>query len=487
MSSVRRPLTHVQTERGENKLNAYEHPSSTELAAALADPDGVPWALDHLDECIACRVRMSRVRRASGLLPASGDSLQRILGAVQPIPALFPDLVLPTDRSEVMAGEVWRAGSNEAVLVWVRKVFDDGVIDVIPVVLDTDLADQESILVPSDLSPLGTAVAVMISLRTHIDQRALINWIGTLDISAEVAEVIAAVREDRLPRGVAVGPPIVDDYDQRLEYRQALRDLLSELSPDTWHDASEVHDSTVAIETPAEWEESTPAEWAKNIASITAELALYLDGAQCRRTQPVGIPIDAGATAYSIMKVVYLDTAILLTAIQGQELVEFPADDAVAAICREFIRFEPDADAVAIAIPDLEWETLLFTTSHMREAVEAPSGMLVGPTPTIRGFALVETLCKHLEGAVTAWEITEPTESRLVATDLRNVAIQHAATARLEVVDQGRRAKQIAKRTAWETLSVELDDKVARFVTAVINHEPIDDAMKVLQLDREDD
>ena len=74
----------------------------------------------------------------------------------------------------------------------------------------------------------------MVSLRTHIHIGAFLNKVGILDIRKDITEVMTAVREGRRPSGVRVGPPIDDDDDQRLEYRQALRDLLAELSPSAW-------------------------------------------------------------------------------------------------------------------------------------------------------------------------------------------------------------------------------------------------------------
>jgi len=121
-----------------------------------------------------------------------------------------------------------------------------------------------------------------------------------------------------------------------------------------------------------------------------------------RLTDPTVIQIDETARAVALMKVVYLDTAVLLAAIEGQDVNEFPETRSTAAACRKFVLVETDADAVAVAMPARDWEAVLFTTAHMREAVETPGGTLAGPTPTIKGFRLVETICKHREGAVTA-------------------------------------------------------------------------------------
>src|SRR5215470_13409220 len=210
------------------------HPSSSDLLAALHEADQAASTLEHLDECLACRVRMSRIRRAAGLASASADSLQRILQAATPLEHVLADVVSSDRDRQPQPNEIWRVGRSEALLVWVRQVFDDGVADVIPLVLDVELADQESVIVGAKTTPLATETAAMVSLRTHVHVGAFRNRIGILDIRKDIAEVMTAMREGRRPSGVRVGPPIDDNDDQRIEYRQALRDLLAELSPSAW-------------------------------------------------------------------------------------------------------------------------------------------------------------------------------------------------------------------------------------------------------------
>lgn len=161
-------------------------------------------------------------------------NLRRILSAVTPLPDGLGELIRAPRVGDPKPDEVWRIGRDEALLVWVRRVFDDGVADVVPVVLDVEFADEESILIDPASTPLATGLAAMLALRTHVDVRAFLNRICALDIRDVVAEVMAATREGRHPRGVLVGPPIVRDDDERISYRQAIRRLLVGLTPDTW-------------------------------------------------------------------------------------------------------------------------------------------------------------------------------------------------------------------------------------------------------------
>lgn len=215
-------------------MSANVHLTSSDLLAALQEPGQTASAREDVHECLACRVRLARIRQTISFAPASEDSLQRIAHASAPLPAALADIVSDNRDTAPQPNEVWRIGDSQALLVWVRRVFDDGVADVIPLVFDVELADDESIVVNADATPLATEIAAMVALRTHIHLGAFLNRVGSLDIRNAVTEVMTAVREGRRPSGVPVGPPIYDDDDQRLEYRQALRDLLAELSPSVW-------------------------------------------------------------------------------------------------------------------------------------------------------------------------------------------------------------------------------------------------------------
>jgi hypothetical protein len=459
-------------------MPANVHPSSSELLGALLEPDRAASTLEHLDECLACRVRLSRIRRTSGPATASADSLQRIVEASTPLPEVLAHVVSGGQDGEPQPNEIWRVGRSEALLVWVRRVFEDGVADVIPLVLDLQLADQESVVVGADATRLASETAAMVSLRTHIHTGAFLNRVGILDIGKDVSEVMTAVREGRRPSGVRVGPPIDDDDDQRLEYRQALRDLLGELSPSAWlgtQDGEQRASEPTANRSPDE------------IDVIKTDLGERLWGVQCRDLAPHTVTVDAAVRATSVLKVVYLDTAVLVATLHGGSLTAFPETGAVAAACRKMTLIETDADAVAIAIPEDDWQALLFTTAHMRSAFELPGGAHTGPTATLEGYGLVDTLCKHLEGAMTAWEVTERASNRIGRTDLHQIAARHASTSIGQIIAEGKRARQAAKRTAWGSLSDELDERVARFVVAVVNKEAVDDALAELALETRDD
>jgi hypothetical protein len=478
---MRRPINDAHNEWGDNLMTANVHPSSNELLVALQEPDRAASMLEHLDECLACRVRLSRIRQASGPGTPGADSLQRIIDASTPLPETLADVVSDRRAGEPQPNEIWRVGRDEALLVWVRRVFEDGVADVVPLVLDVELADQQSVVVDADATPLATEIAAMVSLRTHVHLGAFINRVGILDIGKDVVEVMTAVREGRRPSGVRVGAPINDDDDQRLEYRQALRDLLAELSPSAWseEDAEADNDQKTSGQTV-----DRPSD---QIDVIKTDLGERLSGVRCRDVQSHVFVVDATTQVRSVMKIEYLGTAVLVMTLHGGNPPLFPASEVLAAACRPMTLVEADVDAVAVSIPENRWLTQLFTAAHMRSAFELPGGSQGGPTATLDGHGLVDTLCKHLEGVVTPWEVTEPADSHIGLTSVHQLAVKHANASIERLAVEGKRARQVAKKAAWGDLPDGLANQVASFVVAVANREGVEDALADLGLEVRDD
>jgi hypothetical protein len=461
-------------------MAANAHPSSMELLAALRDAARADVLRVHLEQCVACRVRQSRIQREEGIPDTAGtNSIARIVAASTPLPQVLAGIVTATRHGSPQPNEVWRVGRDEALLVWVRRIFDDGVADVIPVVLDTELADQETVLMEANATPLGVEAAVMVALRTHIDLDAFLNPVGVVDIGKQVNELMTAVEEGRRPSGVAVGPVIRDDDDQRLEYRQALRDLLAELSPSAWQSRP---DGSAAPMGPVAHMSDNDTTGIKN------ELGERLPGVKCFQVPQNRAEVLTSVEATAVLKVTYLDTAVLVVTLCGDNLVEFPDIRAIAGACRQLCQIESDADAAAVALPNKDWQAILLTTAHMREAYQVPGGESAGPTATMRGYSLVETLFKHLdEFAMTSWPFVEPATATTVGpTNLHKIATHHAQASIERITAQGKRTVQPAKRTAWSSLPGDFEERVARFIIAVANEESLSEALSELTAEGHD-
>ncbi len=459
------------------------HPPSVELLEALHDPVSAAPVTAHLTECLACRVRYSRISQAAGIEPLGDDGLRRVIDASTPLPETIAHLV-SVGRDEVpRANEIWRVGRDEALLVWVRQMFDDEVADVVPLVLDVELADDDTVLVDADATVLGTEIAAMVALRTHVHRGAFLNRIGALDISRDVTEVITAMREGRRASGIPSGPPVRDDDDQRIEYRQVLRDLLAELSPSAWSDGS----SAPEAEEERRDDEATQPLPSGELDPVISDLRERLPGVQCSApAERLTVELNSNLRVTTALKVVYLDTTVLSTILVGSHDDQFPEASVMIAACRKLTQVDADTDVVSVSRTSGDWPTLLFTTAHMREAVGVPHGRLMGPIVTLQGYGLVETLCKHLEDAVLSWEVTESATAQLTGS-LRGIAVKHARESLHRISQKGAKATQDTKRRAWTSLPEGFDLRVAEFVQAVAETRAVGDAVAEFIAEASDD
>ncbi|WP_280395643.1 hypothetical protein [Nocardia brasiliensis] len=427
---------------------------------------------------------MSRIQRDAGAASPDENSIQRIIDGSSSLPDTVADLVSGGGEAGPAANELWRVGRTEALLVWVRKVFDDGIADVVPVVLDTELADLQSVIIGAAATPLSVEMAVMVPLRTHIPTRLFLNRIAVTDISKDVTEVMAAIREGRNPSGVRVGQPINDDDDQRIEYRQAIRDLFAELAPGVDEDTPGEPEME-GRPLPAVDEELSD-DPPDDLQTMRAELESRLVGARIGPVVPTTVQINNAVCLKSVLKVYYLDTTVLLLRVSAESVVDFPAHSDLAEACRQII--EIDVDAVAITLADRDSSTFLFTSADMRSAVGIPGGNQVGPSPTLAGLGLVDTLCKHLDSSVTAWDVTDQdSDGFRTCNDLSTIASRHAACAVARIGAEGGRAHQQAKKSAWMSLDRSFEGKAAEFVTSIIEDGDVEAALTDLGLAGDDD
>ncbi|MCP2175904.1 hypothetical protein LX13_001723 [Williamsia maris] len=364
------------------------------------------------------------------------------------------------------------------MLVWVRRNFHDGAVDVIPVVLDVELADEHTLLVPASRSPLLTDLAAVVTLRSHLHHEAFIDRVGSLDIASDIEEVVAAQRTGRLSPA-RVGPSIHAEDDERLEYRQALRDLLAELTPSAW--------TPSGVDTgPPSRSEIRPRAKERDRRWFERRVAERLPSASCILLEDESFTISPGAGLEPFSKVVYLDTAVLVLTVDSLERVQTRLSD-LASACISAARSSPDADAVCVTERAGDWESLLFSQASLREALVLPSGTTAGPVAVLSGLGVMDTLWKHLEGSISAWEATDQSPGGLGAVDVASIASRHVLTSIGAVESQGRRAQQDAKKTTWTRLDPQLADRVSRFVTSVTGSTTPAEALSTFEREIRDD
>jgi hypothetical protein len=434
-------------------MSVYDHPSTLQLAGHAADP-----AIgQHLAACVACRVRAARLWHELAPGEPADDAVARILEASSPGPAILASFSAERDAGPPRPGDIWRIGRDEPILGWVRQVFGDA-IDIIPVVLDIELADQESVFLPPESTPLGMPLALLTGIRGHVGPRALLQRIGYVHAFAAVKEVMAAARDGRMPNGVAVGPPIASDDDQRVEYRQVVADLLADLAPDTWTD------------------DGPPGSELTEL--LSAELSLLNSSAQVRPISLHREPVSTAISLFPCARVTYLDTSLTVAALAGASLEEvLRSPSALAGACLNVARLEPDAGAIAVTgrVPGgLDWSAVVLKVADLRAAYETPTGRKMAPRIAREPLPVIDAVMKYLDGQAPAWEVTEPVTTRIDGIDIAGLAGRSAADAVANVRVQYRRARTPAKKSAGDRLPGDLAARLADGIEAILAGEPAD-------------
>jgi hypothetical protein len=435
---------------------ASPHLSALELEGVLrAGPSADE--VDHLAECVECRVRAARTARAGGLPVPSDSALARITGSHTRIgPAVAAASLTAQTDAFPTAGELWRVGGDEALLVWVRRVLD-GAVDVLPVVLDVDLADEQTLLLPASSTPLGLDLAVVTSVRGHVHPDAFLSRLHNLgeQVAADIAEVMATAREGRPAELATVGAPVVDPDDQRIEYQQTLADILAGLGPAAWQRSQQ----RVPGESTADPE---------MYRLVGQGLVLRHHRCTVHESLRVLAVLPNRSLLQAVARIGYADTSVLLAVLPNWHVE--PAAD-LASACRHLIVQEPGASAVAVCGSAPEYSAVVVDTRDMRGAFESPSGRLEPPLNRMEPMHVVDALAKYLDKHDPVWEDVGA-EIVVTATDLGAAARAAAAAAMADIAAQGRRAVTPAKKQAWAALPSGTADALANVVDRLVAGEP---------------
>ena len=477
----------------------------------------------HLDSCVACRVRVTRLSHAGPMDGPSDDAVGRLMMNAPTLSGTAREFLTSATRDEPAPGEVWRVGTDDALLVWVRKVVNATTLDVIPLVFDTEMADSESLLLADQDTTLGVPTVALVSVRTHIHRDAFLTRLGHLDINSDVEALLTLSRGGSAQVDAAVGTPIESADDRRIEFRQLVADLLGELSPVVYNDRLAQADGLVRpgeaarqrIEAEAgrvaqSWEvldsdfNGQPPPFrdysiAELFETLRQDLTLRLGPSlvctptkQLAETTPVGKFVAFG-------KVHYIDTTVLVVLFEADGIMSAPADvddagrpglvslpapEHVPAGVASLLRVEADAQGVAVTVTGDTDRAMLLTRADLRPALVLPDGSSQSASVTITGHTLADTLVKFLDGEPAAWEALDQTETRLPKFDFDHVARTHAAEALTAIRKTGTKSPQPAKKAAWANMDADVVDAVSAFIEAA-RHENLDAALDHLGLDSE--
>ena len=226
----------------DNKVPSHagpsRHPTESALLGAHLSGAADDEAAAHVRGCLRCRVFSARLETAERQ-SASETDLTALTATSPAVPGSVLSALRRGDLSPAgggpAAGELWRASGRSteaggvAMLVWVRTVFASTAA-VLPVVLDTDMCDEYSLVLDAQSNPIGIELGVLTGVDGEVLLSNLATRLGVLDIAESVADVRRSADSGRPPAtGARTGTDIVRDDDQRIEYRQLVGELLNSL------------------------------------------------------------------------------------------------------------------------------------------------------------------------------------------------------------------------------------------------------------------
>jgi hypothetical protein len=351
----------------------------------------------------------------------------------------------------VTPGGVWRVGNDEAQLVWVRRVFDDSAA-VVSVTLDVELADEYTLIIPADESPISLDLAVMTTVEAHVDMRAFLQHIADLQVDEQITR-LRQRRRDGLPSpsDLLTGPPISRDDDQRLEYRQLLADLLADLSPGAYSDSDLMGVAEDGVDLHRLAEQLNGLTWRRV-------------GTQIRMLNIDHAPVDPAHEIIVTALVQDLDVVVLITVLTGAQPAGLLTAPDVARACGALLARHPIADDVAVAIADEDWTSVVVRPPFAGHAVEVPSGGLSEPRVAFQPLPLLDALLKHFDAHGTRWDETERVHFDRSTVDIPALAAAISRAAVDRTVAEGCRAVTPAKKKAYTAL----DDHAVAAISALI-------------------
>ena len=438
-----------------------QHPLAVELLAAASFEPGTETIHDHIAGCVSCRAEFDLLVEEADAGPDNAG-IGRILEGAPTLPSALIDADRSADHGEPVPGEVWRIGTaDEALLVWVSNVAGDSA-RIVPMILDLDMANDVSVYVNADASPLGVDAILLYDLARTVPLSVFLTQVGPLDLLGDVDP-----GSERLVEAAIIGKtfafPIENPHDVRIEPRLEIEELLETLTTP----APDPHRL-------ADW------DYEYTFEALRTDLRDRIFGSDLRPLQRMVFPVAQSHALSCLAKVTHLQRSTVIAALSGSHPQTVLNADTLAEPCRELLRLEPDANAVAVVIPVDIWVTALFTSADTNPALTATTGSSVGPTTTYIGHGFVDTMHKFLDGRVTVWEDTETAPTRLTTHDIQDVVHRHATAAVAGVRKTGSRARA-PKNTVWSNLPASTDGAVARFVQALLNDTPVTEALDDLQ------
>lgn len=427
-------------------MTTQKHPLDIDFLAMVSGDLALDRRLSlesHAQFCVLCRIRIGRLARAAGLQwpPMAAEGLPT---GIVPLPTDFlSSLETDAENPPLTKNQLWMAGADEYLMVWIRKS-DGGSLVCHPVTLDVDLADDQTLVISDEASPIGIPLALWSGIIGDVQPSSLNRCLGDLDVRASIDALQSS------SSGLQVGTAISGATDERIEYRQLLADRLAELSSakdEVGNAQSDPDDLTGAT-------------------SLRRSLATELQG---RRGSGCRIIHFQEPEFYEVLSRLGLSLVGLVTEVTCRILVITGLQDPGSLkggsdSYQEMVRLA-DATALALVAIDPPHLACIYDPEYLAPvAIEKGTGNWITPSPRLGPMGVADVLFKYLEQEVKPLDSESSKEPIHPAVDLDEL-IRAQAFAMIEL-KKTKRTSIKPKMEAQQALSGREADIIFRLLGA---------------------
>jgi len=316
-------------------------------------------------------------------------------------------------------------------MVWLRSLSPTGAVAV-PVSFDTEPADEDTLILPGDASPLGLPLALHLAVETTVDRHSLLDRLGSIDPAAVEAARTRA-------QAAGAGAPV------HLEDGIATSDADS--ADQDW------------------WPLDTRTDGADLLKAIHQVLGDSHPGA---RIAPRPAATAGSEHLSAVALVAELDAFVLVAAL------DHPLDDpARLDVARQVLHADQLLNAVCLVEPVAPFLSVVIDRRDVVAAIETPSGELRPPRqsrpPAPAGIAL----SKFLDATISPFGRLARTFVEGQALDPRALAVDVSADAVRTVEASAKGFKTEGKRPGYERVKRH-KAAITRLVEEALNRPDVD-------------
>ena len=172
---------------------------------------------EHLKACLLCRIKRQRLSDAP---PIDFTDILDVR-----FPGFSPVETIESPSAAPAPGELWLTEGEAAVIVLIRKVLDAGLGTVaVPVMFDVEVADNGTLVLDAERSPLGVPIAIYDRMLSSLPTRTLRSRVVPIR-EVDLLNLVAG------EHGITRGSQLTGPGDPRHEVRQYVADRLTALAP----------------------------------------------------------------------------------------------------------------------------------------------------------------------------------------------------------------------------------------------------------------